>query len=167
MSPTGNNKSRSSILDLRSSPSIQYPESSIQNAFTLIELLISVVILGFGLVLIIRSFTSSISGLNASQNYLEAMKLAKEKLIEKELLAYEDDGLFEFGAQSGSQHLGSREFEWLTSVNELDGEDEVAKRLVEVCIRLDWKEANIDKHATLAAYLPKFYEEEEEEGTEE
>ena len=185
MSPIGN-KFRFSALRLRSVPMVSVVEPSVlprlrsgqggsrfssnkqpstrnrEHAFTLIELLISVVVLGFGLAVVIRSFSSSISGLNASQNYVEALKFAKQKLTEFKIKAYEYGGLFEFGTESGIEKLGTRDFEWSAEVKELGNDlEDLPEKLVAVCIRLDWKEANVVKDISLATYLPRYEEEEE------
>lgn len=154
------------------------PTGKINRAFTLIEVLISVVILGFGLLVVIRSFSSSVRGLNATGNYIEAMKFAKEKLTELEIKAWEDGGLYKLGVESGVGQIGSREIQWFTEVKEIEEDQEseeieedeeieeeesLGEKFVEVCMRLDWKEGNIAKDAALAAYLPRYNENEEEE----
>jgi type II secretion system protein I len=129
-------------------------------AFTLIELLISVAILGFGLVIVIQSYITSANALNISQNYISAMQLARDKLTEIELAAYEKKGLFP-GDESGSgtEKIGSRNFNWETQVKEIYEPDYLAEKLVEVCVKLNWNEAGKPKDALLSTYLPRFKEE--------
>ncbi|MFH1355001.1 MAG: type II secretion system protein [Candidatus Omnitrophota bacterium] len=127
-----------------------------EKGFTLAELLISVAILGFGLVIIIQSYMSSVRGLNASQNYIEAVKFAQNKITELEIYAYENQGIFILGAESGTKELGSREFSWISEIKEIENPEYLTEELVEVCVKLDWKEANIAKDAELATYLPRF-----------
>lgn len=122
--------------------------------------MISVAILGFGLVIVIESFLNSASGLNLSHNYVDALRVARDKFSELELTSFENKGLLpDFDSKSGSGYLGSREFTWVSNVNEISEPDYLTENLVEVCIKLNWKERNITKDATLAAYLPRKKEE--------
>lgn len=131
-----------------------------KRSFTLIELLISVAILGFGLVIVIQSYIASASALNISQNYVEAMQLAKDKLTELELTAYEKNGLPpQVESSSGREKIGSRDFNWSTEVREITEPEYLIEKLVEVCVKVDWKEAGIAKDALLSTYLPRVQEE--------
>ncbi len=132
----------------------------LKRAFTLIELLISVAILGFGLVIVIQSYITSASALNISQNYVKAMRLARDKLTELELASYENNGLLP-GAESnsGAEKIGSRDFNWATEVREISDSDYLTEKLVEVCVKLNWKEAGKSKDVLLSTYLPRLKEE--------
>jgi len=132
----------------------------LNKAFTLIELLISVVILGFGLVIVIQSYITSASALNISQNYVEAMRLAKDKLVELESVSYENNGLLP-GAESnsGTEKVSSRDINWATEVREISDPDYLTEKLVEVCVKLNWKEAGKAKDVLLSTYLPHVPEE--------
>lgn len=133
--------------------------SKTERGFTLVELLISVAILGFGLLIIIQSFFSSLNGLNASRNYTDAMNLANDKISGLELIAYEKNGLLpELGLDAGRIRIGNRDFSWSSQILEVAEPQYLAKELVEACIKVDWKERNILKSAALATYLPRFKE---------
>lgn len=113
------------------------------------------VILAFGLVIVIQSYVHSVSGINASRNYIAAMQLAAQKFSELELNAHQNNGLSEFGLTSGSQAVAGRQFNWSSEIKEILEPDYLKDEAVEVCIKLDWKEKSIAKDATLSAYLPK------------
>jgi len=134
-----------------------------KKGFTLIELMISVAILGFGLVIVAQAYITSANALNVSQNYIDAMQLARDKLTQIELAAYEKKGLLP-GEESGSgtEKKGSRDFNWITEVEEISDPDYLAKKLVLVCVKLAWKERGIAKDTVLSTYLPRKNEESEE-----
>jgi hypothetical protein len=118
------------------------------------------VILGFGLVIVIQSYITSAAAINTSQNYVEAMQLAKDKLTELELVAYEKSGLLpQAGYASGIEKLGSRDFNWAIDVKEITEPDYLNEKLVEVCLEADWKEGGKFKDVLLATYLPRKKEE--------
>lgn len=132
-----------------------------ERSFTLIELLISVAILGFGLVTVIQSYIISANALNISQNYINAMRIAKDKLSELELAAYEKEGLNPgFSPEQGEERMGQRNFNWLTEIRGISEPDYLAEELVEACVKLDWKEAGKHKDALLSTYLPRRKEDE-------
>lgn len=53
-------------------------------AFTLIEVMLAVAILSIGLVLVVRSYVTSLRAIKASQNFLIANLLLEEKIWEKQ-----------------------------------------------------------------------------------
>lgn len=131
-----------------------------KQGFTLVELMISVVILGFGLCIVIQSYMSALSGFNTTQNYIRAMRFAKEKGIELEIAAYENKGLLP-EAKSGETTLGSREFHWKTEVSEIFGSGNFSNDFVMASAGMDWQERNIHKASAIVTYLPKRRELEE------
>ena len=127
-----------------------------KKAFTLVEIMISVAILGFGLVIIIQAYLGALRGINLSQNYVTAASFARDKLGELELSAYDKSGLRP-GEEAKEEkiRLGLREFNWEQDVRELTLPEALAKDFVEACIKLNWQEQNILKNVGLAMYLPK------------
>lgn len=123
-------------------------------AFTLVELMISVVILGFGLCIVIQSYASALSGFNTSQNYIAAMRFAKEKMVELEISAYENKGLL-FEKKSGEITFGAREFHWKTEISEVPSSGNFSNNFVMAAISMDWQERNIHKNRAVVTYLPK------------
>lgn len=166
---TGNNKQVLGIEywvsakteNRKSRTKLRTPNSKL--AFTLVELMISVVILGFGLCVVIQSYMSALSGFNTSQNYIEAMRFAKEKESELEIAAYENKGLLP-EAKSGETILGSREFHWKTEVSEIPNSGNFSNDFVMAAVSMDWRERNIQKNNAIVTYLPKRKELEEESG---
>ena len=106
------------------------PDNRLTNkAFTLVELLISVVILGFGLCVVIRSYMSCLSALNTSQNYIEASRLTQTKLSELELSAVDNKGLDPF-TDKGEALIGARKASWKIEVSEIQEPEEAKEDLV-------------------------------------
>jgi len=157
ISKTGNSVQ---VLGISNSE-LQTPNSKL--AFTLVELMISVVILGFGLSIVIQSYMSALSGFNTSQNYIAAMRFAKEKAAELEVAAYENKGLLP-EAKSGETTLGARAFRWKTEVSDVPGSGNFTKDFVVAAVSMDWQERNIHKDSAIVTYLPKRKELEEESG---
>ncbi len=158
ISRTGNN-SWLSVIGYRLSQ--KYQASKTENrkpktacAFTLVELMISVVILGFGLAIVIQSYMSALSGFNTSQNYIAAMRFAKEKAAELEVAAYENKGLLP-EAKSGETTFGAREFHWKTEVSEVPNSGNFSNAFLVAAISMDWQERNIHKNSAIVTYLPK------------
>lgn len=155
ISGIGNNI-RYSVFGARCSARTENRKPKTELAFTLIELMISMVILGVGLVVVIQSFLSSAGGLNTTQNYIEALRIAQDKFAELELASYENNGLLpDLDSNSGAGFLGPRKFDWVSQVNEITEPDYLTEKLVEVCVKLDWKERNVTRDISLAGYLPK------------
>ena len=81
---------------------IRYPLNT-RGGLTLIEVLLAVSILGFGLVGVLRGYASSIATLAAGQHNIDAVNLLKKKMAEVEIMVIEkekisqesEDGLFE------------------------------------------------------------------------
>ena len=140
--------------------------------FTFIELMISIVILYFGLCVILNSFIGAIRALNAGQNYVESASLAREKIEEMEIASYENKGLA-IDTQSGSFTSRGRNFSWRSETTEISdrSEDhdlvsdsqshspELAKEMLLVKVSLNWKERGIPKSSSIVTYLPKIKEE--------
>lgn len=151
----GNNNRLSVIGHRLSQAKSEHRKANTEPAFTLVELLISVAILTFGLVVKIQSYMHSLNGLNASRNYITAMQLAGQKFSELEVNAYENSGLSQFGLTSGSEFAATRQFNWSSEIKEVSEPDSLRDKVVLVCIKLEWKERGIAKDAILSAYLPK------------
>jgi len=150
----------SELFFLTLNPKKKNNSDPILRAFTLIEVLISVAILGFGLVIVIQSYMTSANALNISQNYVQAMQLAKDKLNEIELISYEKNGLLpQAESGSGTEKIGARDFNWVTEVREVLEPEYLSEKLVEVCVKLNWKEAGKAKDVSLSTYLSRVKEE--------
>lgn len=143
-----------------------------KEGFTFIELMISIVILYFGLCVILNSFIGAVRALNAGQNYIESASFARGKIEEMEIASYENKGLAA-DTQSGSFTSEGRDFSWRLEAADIsdrsqdhglasDGQShspELAKEMLLVQVSLDWKERGIPKSSSIVAYLPKIKEE--------
>jgi len=127
--------------------------------FTLVELMISVVILGFGLVIVIQSFISALAGLDRSQNIVEAGRFAQDKITELTIASYENNGS-SFGYESGNIKLGARQFEWETEITKIESPEYLTRNFTKAGVTLKWKERNRAKDFNLITYLPKKKEQE-------
>jgi type II secretion system protein I len=133
-----------------------------QNAFTLLELIVAVSIVSIGLVLILRSFILMAQAQASATNRINANKFLQEKMAEIIQLSFEEEGLDET-SKEGRVKIDSRRFRWTLEISPLEiteeeqieeGDDEQEKRLNEVNLTIFWKEANREKEASLATYLP-------------
>lgn len=121
--------------------------------FTLVEVMISVLILGLGLTVVINSYVVAARGLNSTANSIAAINLAKEKLNELEISSLKS-GLT---VSSARGVLGShrKNYDYLQEVTEIAPTQDLAKYLVQACLSLSWKEQNLTKNVTLSTYLLK------------
>ena len=125
-----------------------------KTGFTLIELMISVVILGLGICVVAKSFMSSFEGLSIAQDYLAAIPWASEKMAELRIEACQSPGLLS-SRNSGNTVLGPREFNWNQEVEELSQPDYLVKDLLRAKVVVHWQRRAWQRSYALAAYLPK------------
>jgi type II secretion system protein I len=145
-------------------PSILLKKRLLPGGFTLIELLISMAILGVWLVVIIQSYMTSVNGLNISQNYIQAISIANEKLGEFQEKSQVTKGLAPLGYEFGKKTAAGKEFNWSCNINEINLPKYLNKELVEVCVKVEWNERGAVKNFALATYLPRVKEKEQEQG---
>ncbi len=159
------NRIRLSVIGYRLSPNSKLRTPNSKLAFTLVELMISVVILGFGLCVVIQSYMSALSGFNTTRNYIAAMRFAKEKETELEIAAYENEGLLP-ETKSDEITLGARKFNWKAEVSEITNPGNFSNDFVMAAVSMDWQERDIHKNSVIVTYLPRRQELEEESGQE-
>jgi type II secretory pathway pseudopilin PulG len=84
-----------------STPDTRHPPPSSLSSFTLIEVLVTLVILATGIVIVLRAFDTSLVALGESRDSLRAGALLRQKLeeVEQRVLAEGEEGL---GSASGS-----------------------------------------------------------------
>ncbi len=126
--------------------------------FTLVEIMISVLILGCGLALVANSYVVALKGTNAAMNNIAALSLAKDKLEALEALSLKE-GL----SVSSSQEVlksSNKNYNYVQDIIEIDAPEELAKSFVQVCASISWQEQNSTKNVTLSTYLPKKKEKE-------
>ncbi len=132
-----------------------------QKGFTLVEVMLSVLILGLGLVVIANSYLIALRGINASQNNIQAMVLAKEKIDELEVSSVMKKGLTAFSESDTLKSLG-KSYNYTLDITEIAEPEYIEKYLVKACLTFSWREQNIEKNATFSTYLPKYKEDDKE-----
>lgn len=125
-----------------------------KKGFTLVELMVSVVILGFGLSIVIQSYLSALAGLDTSRNMVESMFFAQKKIEEVTADAYKNNGSLP-ESDSGSVKLGQKLFNWKTEISGIEEPEYLSKDFVAAEVSVDWKERNVEKNTALAIFLPK------------
>ena len=126
--------------------------------FTLVEVMISVLILGVGLSIVANSYLSALGGINSTQNSIQAQLLAKGKLEELTALSVMQDGLAAFSERDTLKTSG-RNYDYSLEVKGITEPEYLAKDFVQACLRYSWQERNTVKNAVFSAYLPKHKEE--------
>jgi len=121
--------------------------------FTLVEVMLSVLILGVGLTAVANSYIVALRGVNATANNIGALNLAKEKLEDLEVLSL-TDGLAASIIQ-GVLKSSNKNYDYKQEIFEITQPKSLAKSLVQACLSLGWQEQQITKDVTLSTYLPK------------
>ena len=129
-----------------------------RKGFTLIEVMISVVILGIGLAIVANSYLSALRGISSTKNNIQAQLLAKEKLEELATSSLMQNGLTAFSEQDTIKSSG-KNYDYSLEVTEITQPDYLAKYLVQACLRYSWQEQNATKNAVFSSYFPKHKEE--------
>ncbi len=125
-------------------------------AFTLAELLLSVVILSFGLSAIIGTYMTAASALDTSRNRNRAVEILKEKFA-----ALKEETVKNGGIEPRSLHeeitLNNRPAAYDLEIVPLPALDELdlGKYLNSIKLSLSWKERNIPKDISVITYLEK------------
>ena len=128
--------------------------------FSLIELLLSLSILGLGLCMLVRSFISSLEAISINQDYLAAVPIASEKLAELRLQAYQKKGL-SASSDSGSVDMGAREASYKREVSEISEPEHLKEDLLLAKMEMTWQRRGKTRNYTMLTNLPKYKEDEE------
>jgi len=126
--------------------------------FTLVEVMISVVILGIGLAIVAQAYLLALRGINSTQCNIQAQLLAKGKFEELATLSVTQNGLTAFSEKDTLKNAG-REYEYSLEVKEISEPEYLTKDFVQACLRYSWQERNAVKNAVFSAYFPKHKEE--------
>jgi prepilin-type N-terminal cleavage/methylation domain-containing protein len=121
--------------------------------FTLIEVLVSVVILAVGIVAVLEAFNVSLSLIGESRNVLRAHMLIMQKMAEIELSTIERPGR-DPGSSWGTFDGANSDFSWESKVTEVFSAPfgvESAGKLDQVAVTV-WREAGQRKYSA-ATYL--------------
>ncbi|RJR19136.1 MAG: type II secretion system protein [Nitrospiraceae bacterium] len=97
--------------------------------FTLIEVIVSMAILGISLVLIMQLFSAGLKSAKASCDYTIAIVHAKDKMEELSTTLDNDSGTFEDG------------FKWETEVQDYRQIEESEYKLQKLVVKIVWPEA--------------------------
>lgn len=120
-------------------------------AFTLVELMISVLILGVGLTSVINSYILALRGADSAQNNISALILAKEKFENLELVNLR--GALPSSSSPEVIKSLTKEYTYQQEIAQITESADFAKYLVSACIVVSWPERNSSKNVTLATYL--------------
>ena len=120
--------------------------------------MLSVLILGLGLVIIANSYLVALRGVNTAQNNIQAMVLVREKMDELELSSVLKKGLSVFSESDTLKSLG-KTYGYSLEIAEMTEPEYMAKNIVQTCLAFSWEEKGVKKNATVSAYFPKYQEE--------
>jgi prepilin-type N-terminal cleavage/methylation domain-containing protein len=141
----------------------QYAQRNTENAFTLIEVMISVAILSVGLVLILHGFSYSLSALRISESNLQTTLWAANKMAQAQILAKEDWNDFENGLEE------SLEFErvkcrWKVKLMPVEWDIEMEdipenyEDFYEIAASMSWQEGKRKGVINLVTFMRSFEE---------
>lgn len=109
-------------------------ETGREGGFTLIEIMVSLALIGLLLPAVLFAFSNSAQNRSKADNRILAANLLRDKISEMEAI-----GLPDVGTEDGEFQEGSR-FRWQTDVSETETEG-----LLDVVVRILWTEAGIPK----------------------
>ncbi len=124
-----------------------------KRAFTLVELMISVVVLGFGLNFVLQSHLASLKGLEMTENYINSLILGEKKLIDLELEAIANKGLLVNQSLSETVTINNKKYTWQTQTNEIASPYYLAGEKLIASVNIEWLERGKTKSLDIATYL--------------
>jgi len=121
-----------------------------RQGFTLIEVMVTVAILSFGILAIFESFFISLDAFSYYSNYLDAQGWINEKIwqIQDQLIK---TGSLIAGDDSGFFSVKNRNFNWATSISPIDEE----YGLYKLGVSLFWREGSRERFVYRGAYVTK------------
>lgn len=129
-----------------------------EKGFTLVEIMLSVLILGIGLTTIANSYMSAVRGMNTTRYNIQAMLLAQEKFGELEVASVIQKGLSPSAAVNEVVKLPGRDYNYSLNITEITQPKYISKDFVQACFELNWQEQNSTKNVILSTYLPRYKE---------
>lgn len=114
--------------------------------FTLIEVLVAVIILAFGLVLVAEGMSRTEQAFRISQNLVIASQIADEKLMDSEIEVRQRHKL-RYSFDSDKDKFPGKSFDWKREIRGFSHEtirDET--KLNRVDVTLDWKDGPVRKN---------------------
>lgn len=116
--------------------------------FTLVELMVTVAVLAFGIVSIYEALFVSVDVFGYYTNYLETQDWMSEKIVQVQDQLTEAR-IFEADKDAGRFVRGNKTFDWTMMVNPVDEEEGLYK----IDLTLSWKQGSKDIHISRSAYL--------------
>ncbi|MCX5698128.1 MAG: type II secretion system protein [Candidatus Omnitrophica bacterium] len=124
-----------------------------KNGFTLIEIMISVLILGIGLTSVANSYILALRGVNSVGNNISALMITKEKFENLELASLK--GALPSSSAGEIIKSSAKDYKYQQEITQIAESADLAKYLVSACLTTSWSEKNSSKNVTLATYLLK------------
>jgi len=116
---------------------LNFPKS--KSAYILVETLISVAILSFGLISVLNAFSSTIHALRISKNYTHASLLLEEKLCELEKV-----GEISWDRR-GENRVFDEKFRWEIDIGPVkDKEGNTLSDILKVAVTVQWDEVRVN-----------------------
>lgn len=103
--------------------------------FTLIEVMVGVAVLSFGIVVIFETFFLSLNTYSSYSNYLKTQNWLDEKIWDMQD-RLNHSSLITMNTDSGQVHVNNRDLSWNMSVGVVDWDES----LIEVNVNLSWQE---------------------------
>ena len=128
-----------------------------RKGFTLLEIMVSISILSFGLILILQGFSKSLNAIKISQNNLKSALLADEKMTEFLINIRQDKSHFA-RSSDGESTLDSLEFNWKLISKPEEGNKDLNKALAYI----SWREGTRKGKFPLITYIRIPIDEEKE-----
>jgi len=121
--------------------------------FTLVEVMLSVVILGIGLTTAANAYILALRGASSVENNVAALIILKEKFENLELVSLKPS----LPASLPPEIIKSsiKDYSYQEEITELPETDELAQYLLPACQTISWPEKNSLKNITLATYLSR------------
>lgn len=134
-----------------------------RRGLTLIELMVSAVILAIGMVLVARGLMTASSALQAVDNRMEAFKFLDAKLTQLQQQAREEGGLAP-ERDTGTTQLNHRAAAWLVEIEPVDLAGAVSRpdgtaptrsevAIAQVRLSVSWQETRRQQEAVLVTYV--------------
>lgn len=119
--------------------------------FTLVEIMISVLILGVGLTSAANSYILALRGASSVENNISALILAKEKFENLEFASLK--GAVPFSSPGEIIKSSSRDYNYQEEIELIPEFPDLVEELVSVCLTVSWPEKNSLKNVTLTSFL--------------
>jgi prepilin-type N-terminal cleavage/methylation domain-containing protein len=155
---------------LISSASHSPEKMSNRKAFTLVEIMISVVILAIGLSAVLRSFLQCLNGIAASRNYVFSSSAAKAKMDDILAAAFQGNNttfnitignttaanitagnVTNGPVAGGTEIMGGRAFDWQIALNA----SVPVENFTDVSVTYSWREGKRQPGLSCHMYIPQ------------